>query len=139
MVAKLASLPCFEAFGVIECPDSEKKKPRVHKTFACSSGAGNGCANFMGAWNFVLSAGERPPCPQKSSFWVGGVFCFFFWGGGSANFSFIGARILLNLSCETKTLLFRLVAQQFACTTNFDSRESISAHSCAKKSSSDFL
>ena len=50
--------------------------------FVRNSGAGNGCANFMGASKkCVLSAGKKhvhkiPP------FRGGGVFGFFFWGGG---------------------------------------------------------
>ena len=41
-----------------------QKNPRVRKKILVrDSGAGNGCANFMGAQNFcVLSAG-KPPCP----------------------------------------------------------------------------
>ena len=44
-------------------PSPNQKKRGVHKISARNSGAGNGCANFMGAWHFsVLSAG-KPPCP----------------------------------------------------------------------------
>ena len=40
-----------------------QKKRDVHKISARNSGAGNGCADFMGTWHFwVLSAG-KPPCP----------------------------------------------------------------------------
>ena len=42
---------------------NNQKKRDVHKISARNSGAGNGCADFMGAWHFwVLSAG-KPPCP----------------------------------------------------------------------------
>ena len=41
--------------------DLNQKNPRVRNFSARDSGAGNGCANFMGAWHFlVLSAGKRP-------------------------------------------------------------------------------
>ena len=40
---------------------SEKRD--VHKISARNSGAGNGCANFMGAWHFLVLSAEEPPCP----------------------------------------------------------------------------
>ena len=50
-----------------------QKKRGVHKIGARNSGAGNGCANFMGAWHFsVLSAG-KPPMPIKILLLGGGV------------------------------------------------------------------
>ena len=50
------------------------------KYFARNSGAGNGCANFMGAWrNCALSAGITP-CPINSSFFLGGGAFWAFWG-----------------------------------------------------------
>ena len=52
------------------------------KCFARNSGAGNGCANFMGAWkNCILSAGT--PHAHKIPRFKGWVF---FWRGGSADF-----------------------------------------------------
>ena len=70
------------------------KTPRVHKMFVRNSGAGNDCANFMGTWKIcVLSAGK----PMSRKFLVlggGGVFWVFF-GGGSADFIFMGAGIFL--------------------------------------------
>ena len=58
-----------------------QKKRAVHKMSARNSGAGNGYADFMGAWHFwVLSAG-KPPCLQNSSFWGAGVLGFFLKGG----------------------------------------------------------
>ena len=39
-----------------------QKIPRVHKIFCLHSGAGNGCANFMGAWKDALFLQEKP-CP----------------------------------------------------------------------------
>ena len=45
-------------------PGNFQKNPRVRKIFVRNSGAGNACANFMGAWNFcVLSAG-KPVSPH---------------------------------------------------------------------------
>ena len=35
---------------------------RLRKIFVCNSGAGNGCANFMGAWKNA-SALQEKPCP----------------------------------------------------------------------------
>ena len=63
--------------------DTNQKNPRVHKIYVRNSGAGNGCANFMGTWkNCVLSAGK----PMSIKFLVlGGVF-WVFWGGGGADF-----------------------------------------------------
>ena len=61
--------------------------------FARNSGAGNGCANFMGAWKkCVLSAG-KPHAHKSPRFRKGGGILVFFWGGraGSADFIFMGA------------------------------------------------
>ena len=47
------------------CLDKSQKNPRVRKIRVRNSGAGNGCANFMGAWNFwVLSAGKPHKIPR---------------------------------------------------------------------------
>ena len=57
--------------------------------FARNSGAGNGCANFMGVYqNCVLSKGENLhahniSCSRGGIFWV--------FGRGSADFIFMGA------------------------------------------------
>ena len=40
-----------------------RKKPDVHKISARYSGAGNVCANFMGAWHFLVLSDGKPPCP----------------------------------------------------------------------------
>ena len=37
--------------------------PRVRKIFVCNSGAGNGCANFMDAWEKSVRSAGKPPCP----------------------------------------------------------------------------
>ena len=61
------------------------------KCFARNSGAGSGCANFMGAWKHcVLSAGK----PIKFLV-LRGVFGVL-WRGGSADFIFMGTGIFLN-------------------------------------------
>ena len=70
------------------------------KCFALNSGAGNGLANFMGAWkNCVLSAG-KPSMPIK--FLVlgggGGIWVFLGGEGGSSDFIFMGARIFLRFA-----------------------------------------
>ena len=67
------------------------------KLFARNSGAGNGCANFMGAWKTcVLPAG------QTHALKIPGIWGF--WkGGGSADFMFMGARIFLSTVSEERT------------------------------------
>ena len=40
-----------------------QKKRDVHKISARNSGAGNGCASFMGAWHFLVLSAGKPPCP----------------------------------------------------------------------------
>ena len=72
-----------------------QKNPRVRKVFARNSGAGNGCANFMGVWKNAFFLQENP-MPIKFLV-LGGVFGFFFVGGGSADLIFMGARIFLIL------------------------------------------
>ena len=76
-----------------------QKHPRVRiKCFVRNSGAGNGCANFMGAWKNAFFLQEKEPMPIKFRV-LGGVFLFFFGGGGgSADFSFMGARIFLKIA-----------------------------------------
>ena len=66
-----------------------QKNARVRKIFVRNSGAGNGCANFMGAWKNAFFLQEEP---TSVKFLLLGIF---FWGG-SADFIFMGARILLN-------------------------------------------
>ena len=58
-----------QLYSRMETPHAEgskiRTKPHVRNFSARNSGAGNGCANFMGAWDFwVLSAGN-PPMPIK--------------------------------------------------------------------------
>ena len=45
-----------------------QKKHDVHIISARNSGVGNGCANFMGAWHFLVVSAGKPPCPYNSSF-----------------------------------------------------------------------
>ena len=42
-----------------EAPSEDQKNPRVRKIYVCNSGAGNGCANFMGAWKNALFLQEN--------------------------------------------------------------------------------
>ena len=73
-----AELPSIVNSRTIVWGKHFQKNPRVHKISVRNSGAGNGCANFMGTWkNCVLSAGK----PMSIKFLVlGGVF-WVFWGG----------------------------------------------------------
>ena len=58
------------------------------KLSARNSGAGNGCANFMGAWKNAFFLQEKA---MSIKFLVlGGVFWVLFGGGGSADFNFYG-------------------------------------------------
>ena len=71
------------------------------KLFARNSGAGNGCADFMGAWkNAFFAAGKPMPIKFPRFRGGGGVFWFFFYfcggrGGGVPIFILMGARIFL--------------------------------------------
>ena len=40
-----------------------QKNPHVRNLSARNSGAGNGCANFMGAWHFLVLSAGKLPCP----------------------------------------------------------------------------
>ena len=62
------------------------------------SGAGNGCVNFMDAWKNAFFLQEKP---MSLKFLVlGGVGIWgCFWGGGSADFIFMCARIFLTFRC----------------------------------------
>ena len=66
----------FRSWG----PLGNQNKRDVHKISARNSGAGNGCADFMGAWHFwVLSAGKAP-MPIRFLLLGRGHGCF--WKGG---------------------------------------------------------
>ena len=66
-----------------------QKKRDVHNISARNSGAGNGCADFMAAWHFlVLSAGK--PHAHKIPPFRGGVLGFFRRGGWKCQFYFLG-------------------------------------------------
>ena len=43
-----------------------QKKPRARNFSARISGAPTGCANFMGAWHFLVLSAGKPPCPLRS-------------------------------------------------------------------------
>ena len=64
-----------------------QKNPRVHKIRVRNSGAGNGCANFMGAWKNALFLQENLHVHKIPRFRGGGFWAF---GGGSADFYFYG-------------------------------------------------
>ena len=53
---------------------------RIHKTFVRDSGAGHGCANFMGAWNFSFFLQENLHVHKIPRF-RGGHFGFLAGGG----------------------------------------------------------
>ena len=58
------------------------------KFFVRNSGAGNGCANFMGPWKNAFFLQDKA---MSIKFLVlGGVFWFFFVGGGECRFYFYG-------------------------------------------------
>ena len=75
--------------GYLKIGQKYQKNPRVHKIFVRDSGAGNGCANSMGASKkCVLSAGKThvhkiPPSRGGGVFGVLG-------GGGECRFYFYG-------------------------------------------------
>ena len=50
--------------------------------FARNSGAGNGCANFMGAWKKCLLPAGKPSTPIKFLVLGGGILVFFLGGRG---------------------------------------------------------
>ena len=54
-----------------------RKNPRVRKIVSRNSGAGNGCANFMGAWKNSFFLQEKPMSMKFLLLGGGGV-----WGGG---------------------------------------------------------
>ena len=86
-----------------------QKKRDVHIISARNSGAGNDCADFMGAWHFWLFLLENPHA-HKILLLEGGV-GFFRRGGGSANFIFMAVGIFPtklgvlshHLQCEMKS------------------------------------
>ena len=74
------------------CNHFNQKSPRVRKIFVRNSGAGNGCANFMDTWKNASVLQEKA---MSIKFLVVGGGVFWAWGGGSADFIFMGARIFL--------------------------------------------
>ena len=73
-----------------------QKNPRVRKIRVRNSGAGNGCANFTGAWNHAFFLQEKAMSIKFLVLGGGGVF-WVLGGGGSADFIFMCARIFLVL------------------------------------------
>ena len=77
-----------------------QKNPRVRKIRVCNSGAGNGCANFMGAWKKgVLSAGK----PMYIKFLVLGGGGYLGLGGGECRFYSYGCGGFLIFSTHSDT------------------------------------
>ena len=64
------------------------------KIFARNSWAGNG-ADFTGTWDFFGSFCRKSPHAHKIPRFGGEDLGFLGGGGGSANFTFVGARIFL--------------------------------------------
>ena len=72
-----------------------QKKPHVRNFSARNSGAGNECANFVGAWQFLVLSAGNPPFLVLGR---GGGSWFFLEGGcGSANFIYMGVGILRHV------------------------------------------
>ena len=65
-----------------------QKNPRVRKILVRNSGAGNGCANFVGAWKNALFLQEKPMSIKflllrgKGYFGFWGECQFYFYGRG---------------------------------------------------------
>ena len=57
--------------------------------FAHNSGAGNGCANFLGAWNFCVLFCRKTSMPIEFLVLGGAGILGFFWGG-ECRFYFYG-------------------------------------------------
>ena len=72
---------------------------RVRKIRVRNSGAGNGCANFMDTWKKMRSFCRKNHVRKIPLFWGG------FWGGGSADSIFMGARIFLINGGRDRKLL----------------------------------
>ena len=62
--------------------------------FVRNSGAGNGCVNFMDAWKKCVHSAGKTHVHKIPRFRGGGILGLG-GGGGSADFTFMGARILL--------------------------------------------
>ena len=77
-------------------PIPDQKKPRVRKIRVRNSGAGNGCANFMGAWKKASVLQEKTYVHKIPRFRGGGGILGLGGGGGSADFIFMGAAIFLT-------------------------------------------
>ena len=78
----------------------QKKWPRVRKIFARNSGAGNGCANFMGTWKKCVLSAEKPHAHKILCLGGGGV--FWVWGGGrrECRFYFYGREDFSECYCR---------------------------------------
>ena len=77
--------------SVKKCENFEAILPfssRVRKIFVRNSGAGNGCANFMDAWQKASVLQDKTMSIKFLVFLGGGIWVFF-WGG-SSDFYFYG-------------------------------------------------
>ena len=57
------------------------QKRDVHKISGRNSGAGNGRADFMGAWHFLVLSAGKPPMPIQILLLGGGGGCWVFFEG----------------------------------------------------------
>ena len=80
-----------------------QKNPRVRKIRVRDSGARNGCAIFTDAWKNASVLQENLHVHKIPRFGGGGV--FWFCGGGSADFIFMGARIFLKFEGSPHLLM----------------------------------
>ena len=86
-----------------------QKNPRVRKIRVRNSGAGNGSANLWTPRKNALSLQEKPMSIKILLLGGGGILGS--WGGGSADFIFLGARFFLTFQSQRAILnLFNLWA-----------------------------
>ena len=64
------------------------RHPSSRHPWPSDSGAGNGCASFMGAWDFLVLSAGKPPMPIKFLFFGGGVIMDFLGRRGVEGTSF---------------------------------------------------
>ena len=79
-------------YPLVRIADYFLKNPRVRKIRVRNSGAGNGCADFMDTWKNAFFLQENLHVHKIPRFGGGE---FWFWGGGSADYIFMGAGIFL--------------------------------------------
>ena len=90
------------------CTLQIRKNPRVRKIRVRDSGAGNGCANFMGAWKNAFFLQEKP---MSLKFLVlGGGFGV--WGGGECRFYFYGRADFSDKFLGKKFICFQEITHE---------------------------